>query len=271
MRGGEVAVDEQRLAPVTGWVRTTGCSASGTALPSRRFGRSGRGRPCSPSMHRGQALQQLLDRRPRASRRPRTCWRTACRRPSGGSSVHVEDAAHRRLGIARDVGVPFLAGDVLGILVGLDDQDLGMALRQRRRGRDACAARRRAGRTPCAGRGSASGRGRRSPDCPSARRALPGTAGCRAGVARSTPWISAPMCGVSFSMVRLMRASCGPDPAPPPSRRQAPGGVGGLAGWWTGGRERAMAEGTVRVGRALGPWVAGWHRTSESRLRPRGP
>jgi hypothetical protein len=40
--------------------------------------------------------------------------------------VHVEDAAHRRLRIAGDVGVPVLAGHVPGLLVGVDDQDLGM-------------------------------------------------------------------------------------------------------------------------------------------------
>src|SRR5471032_945862 len=38
----------------------------------------------------------------------------------------IEDRAHRRLDVARHVGMPFLAGHVPRLLVGLDDQDLGM-------------------------------------------------------------------------------------------------------------------------------------------------
>ena len=42
--------------------------------------------------------------------------------------VQVEDRAHRRLGLARHVGVPDFAGRHLGLLIGMDDSDLGMAL-----------------------------------------------------------------------------------------------------------------------------------------------
>ena len=42
--------------------------------------------------------------------------------------VQVEDRAHRRLGLARHVGMPDLARRRLGLLVGMHDADLGMAL-----------------------------------------------------------------------------------------------------------------------------------------------
>ena len=45
-----------------------------------------------------------------------------------GHPVHVEDGAHRRLGIAGHVGMPDLAGDVFGILVGCDLDDFRMLL-----------------------------------------------------------------------------------------------------------------------------------------------
>src|SRR5262245_26483851 len=44
--------------------------------------------------------------------------------------VHAEDAAHGRLGIAGDVGMPFLARDALRVLVGVDDEDLRVALHE---------------------------------------------------------------------------------------------------------------------------------------------
>jgi hypothetical protein len=48
--------------------------------------------------------------------------------------VQPQNAAHRRLRIAGDVAVPALAGDALGVLVGMDPQDFRMARRCRRRG-----------------------------------------------------------------------------------------------------------------------------------------
>src|SRR5262245_5379445 len=47
-----------------------------------------------------------------------------------GQLVHVEDAAHGRLGIAGDVRVPHLARHVLRVLVRVDDEDLRMTLHQ---------------------------------------------------------------------------------------------------------------------------------------------
>jgi hypothetical protein len=49
--------------------------------------------------------------------------------------VHVQDAAHGRLDVAGDVGVPHLARHVLGGLVGVDDENLGVAVEQRGRSR----------------------------------------------------------------------------------------------------------------------------------------
>ena len=46
----------------------------------------------------------------------------------GRQLAHMQDGAHRRLGIARDIGVPAVAGDGLRLGIGLDDEDLGMAL-----------------------------------------------------------------------------------------------------------------------------------------------
>src|SRR5499427_6421964 len=47
-----------------------------------------------------------------------------------GQLVHVEDAAHGRLGIAGDVRVPHLARYVLRVLVRVDDEELRMALHE---------------------------------------------------------------------------------------------------------------------------------------------
>src|ERR1051326_8124136 len=51
----------------------------------------------------------------------------------GRQLVHVEDAAHGRRRIARDVRVPVLTRDVLAVLVGVDEKDLRMSLHERRR------------------------------------------------------------------------------------------------------------------------------------------
>ena len=151
-------------------------------------------------VQRGQALQHLLHR---LGERVVGAVHVGEQRVAAALGRHlgeVEDRAHRRLEVARHVGVPFLAGDVLRILVGLDHQDLGM-LREGRSARwDGRAAARSGGRIPCAGRSSSSGRGRRSPGSPSARRALPGTAGCPAACRdrhrRSPPRWSASACAL---------------------------------------------------------------------------
>ena len=86
-------------------------------------------------MDRGQALAQALDRGRERLVGAVHVGEQRVAAAVGRQLLHVEDAAHRRLGIARHVGVPFLAGHVLGILVGLDDQDLRMLGAGARRGR----------------------------------------------------------------------------------------------------------------------------------------
>src|SRR5215468_2349569 len=51
-----------------------------------------------------------------------------------GHFGQMQDRTHRRLGIARHIGMPVLAGDVLGSLIRPDDKDFGV-LRQNARGR----------------------------------------------------------------------------------------------------------------------------------------
>jgi hypothetical protein len=51
-----------------------------------------------------------------------------------GQLLQVEDAPHGGLGVAGHVRVPVLAGHMLGVLVGVDDEDLGMALHEAGRG-----------------------------------------------------------------------------------------------------------------------------------------
>jgi hypothetical protein len=83
---------------------------------------------------RGQPFDELLDRRRQLviggihAGEQRVA---ALRRDLG----QIENAPERRLGIAGHVGMPFLAGDMLRVLVGMDRQDLGVALRRVRRGR----------------------------------------------------------------------------------------------------------------------------------------
>jgi hypothetical protein len=90
--------------------------------------------------------------------------------------------------------VPFLAGDVLGFLVGLDDQDLRM-LPAARRGRMQVQLAEAAAERLVLLVARACGRGRRSPGSPSARVMDFLKAWLPNGLARSTPKISAPMQG----------------------------------------------------------------------------
>src|SRR6266436_4719923 len=51
---------------------------------------------------------------------------------AGGHRVEIEDAAERRLLVTGDIGVPVLAADTLGVRVSMDGQDLGMPFGPRR-------------------------------------------------------------------------------------------------------------------------------------------
>src|SRR5262252_541216 len=51
---------------------------------------------------------------------------------AGRHRVEIEDAAERRLLVTGDIGVPVLAADTLGVRISMDGQDLGMPFRPRR-------------------------------------------------------------------------------------------------------------------------------------------
>ena len=122
---GEVAVDVERLAAGDGMGAHDGMLVAREAALLGRVAEAA-AIDLRAVMHRAQALAQALDRRRERIVGAVHVGEQGVAAAVGRQLLHVEDAAHRRFGIATDVGVPFLAGDVLGILVGLDDQDLGM-------------------------------------------------------------------------------------------------------------------------------------------------
>ena len=146
-------------------------------------------------VHRGQAPGTAASA-PTARRRPRTCWRTACRRRPAAAR-HVQDAAHRRLRVAGHVGVPVLAGDALRLLVGVDDEDLGVARGVPGAAGWTCSSPKR--RPSLLLLDVMSWSRKKMTGARSARRGPPRRPPS-SGPARSTPWTSAPMCGVSFSI-----------------------------------------------------------------------
>ena len=79
-------------------------------------------------VHRGHAGQHLLDR---LAQGLVGAVHVGEHRVAAAIRRHhrqMQDRAHRRLDVARHIGMPDLAGDVLGRFVGLDQQDFGMPL-----------------------------------------------------------------------------------------------------------------------------------------------
>src|SRR5262245_15158408 len=79
-------------------------------------------------VHGGHAGQHLLDRLAQGLVGAVHVGEHRVAAAIRGHHLQMQDRAHRRLDVARDVGMPDLAGDVLGGFVGLDQQDFGMPL-----------------------------------------------------------------------------------------------------------------------------------------------
>ena len=133
--GGEATIDEERLA-----------SGLGVGAHDRMFGAreglAGFLLPAEttaidvfPVMDGGEGFEEALHRRGQTFIGGVHVGEHRIAAAVFRRFVHVEDGAHRGFGVAGDVGMPDLSGDALGVLVGLDEQDFGVALEQVRRRR----------------------------------------------------------------------------------------------------------------------------------------
>src|SRR5215813_4304391 len=131
--GGEVAIDEQRLAlrhrmRANDRVRRLREDLALVVAPHQHIGPA---IDVIAGVRGGQSFEIDLHAGRQGVIRRRLAGEQGIA-AAGRHRVEIEDAAERRLLVTGDIGMPVLAADALGVRIGMDGQDLGMPFRPRR-------------------------------------------------------------------------------------------------------------------------------------------